>query len=93
MGDVLHRRNHGRLLVELRFTGQLAFRLFIIELGHVRRNAAGTQGQAPTPTPTPTPQQPDQAPQDANIPTGMQVALQAQGLQAPMVKSFLLGEP
>lgn len=26
-------------------------------------------------------------------PTGMQVALQVQGLQAPMTKSFLLGEP
>jgi general secretion pathway protein J len=49
-------------------------------------NAAGTAQQ---------PQLPDQgAPQQAtNEPTGMQVALQAQGLQAPMVKSFLLGEP
>ena len=54
-------------------------------------NAAGTQGQAPPPPPPPT--QPDQAPQTTNEPTGMQVALQAQGLQAPMVKSFLLGEP
>jgi general secretion pathway protein J len=53
-------------------------------------NAAGTQGQAPPPPPQP---QPDQAPQTTNEPTGMQVALQAQGLQAPMVKSFLLGEP
>ena len=52
-------------------------------------NAAGTQGQAPPQPPT----QPDQAPQTTNEPTGMQVALQAQGLQAPMVKSFLLGEP
>jgi len=31
--------------------------------------------------------------QAANEPIGMQVALQAQGLQAPMIKSFLLGEP
>ena len=31
--------------------------------------------------------------QAANEPVGMQVALQAQGLQAPMIKSFLLGEP
>jgi general secretion pathway protein J len=53
-------------------------------------NAAGTQGQAPPPQP---PAQPDQAPQNTNLPTGMQVALQAQGLQAPMIKSFLLGEP
>jgi general secretion pathway protein J len=52
-------------------------------------NAAGTQGQPP---PQP-PAQPGQAPQVTNEPTGLQVALQAQGLQAPMVKSFLLGEP
>lgn len=53
-------------------------------------NAAGTAQAAPAPPP-----QPDQAPQQqaSNEPTGMQVALQAQGLQAPMVKSFLLGEP
>jgi general secretion pathway protein J len=52
-------------------------------------NAAGTAQAAPAP-----PQQPDQpVPQANNEPTGMQVALQAQGLQAPMVKSFLLGEP
>jgi general secretion pathway protein J len=50
-------------------------------------NAAGT-AQAPAP-----PQQPDQAAQTNNAPTGMQVALQAQNLKAPMVKSFLLGEP
>jgi general secretion pathway protein J len=31
--------------------------------------------------------------QAINEPIGMQVALQAQGLQAPMIKSFLLGEP
>jgi len=31
--------------------------------------------------------------QAVNEPIGMQVALQAQGLQAPMIKSFLLGEP
>jgi len=51
-------------------------------------NAAGTAQGAPPP-------QSDQAPQQqaSNEPTGMQVALQAQGLQAPMVKSFLLGEP
>ena len=55
-------------------------------------NAAGTV-QAPT-APAPQ-QQSDQAPpqQASNEPTGMQVALLAQGLQAPMVKSFLLGEP
>ena len=53
-------------------------------------NAAGTAQAAPAPPP-----QSDQAPQQqaSNEPTGMQVALQAQGLQAPMVKSFLLGEP
>lgn len=55
-------------------------------------NAAGTAQAAIAPAPL---QQSDQAqPQQANNePTGMQVALQAQGLQAPMVKSFLLGEP
>ncbi len=53
-------------------------------------NAAGT-AQAPAAPP----QQPGQvAPQQpTNEPTGMQVALLAQGLQAPLVKSFLLGEP
>jgi general secretion pathway protein J len=64
-------------------------------------NAAGTQGQAPQPQQQQQQeqqqqqqqQQPGQAPQTTNEPTGMQVALQAQGLQAPMVKSFLLGEP
>lgn len=51
-------------------------------------NTAGT-AQAPAPQ-----QQADQAaPLTNNEPTGMQVALQAQNLQAPMVKSFLLGEP
>jgi general secretion pathway protein J len=54
-------------------------------------NAAGTQGQPP-PQPPP-PAQPGQAPQVTNEPTGLQVALRAQDLQAPMVKSFLLGEP
>jgi general secretion pathway protein J len=55
-------------------------------------NAAGT---VQAPAAAAPPQQADQAaPQQAsNEPTGMQVALQAQGLQAPMVKSFLLGEP
>ncbi|MFS2214936.1 type II secretion system protein J [Telluria sp. Tellsp104] len=52
-------------------------------------NAAGT-GQAPPP---PQPLSPDQAAQVSNEPTGLQVALQAQNLQQPMVKSFLLGEP
>ncbi|MFJ1467699.1 PulJ/GspJ family protein [Massilia orientalis] len=52
-------------------------------------NAAGT-GQAPPP---PQPPSPDQAAQMSNEPTGLQVALQAQNLQQPMVKSFLLGEP
>jgi general secretion pathway protein J len=53
-------------------------------------NAAGT-AQAPAAPP----QQSDQAPQAQvnNEPTGLQVALQAQNLQQPMVKSFLLGEP
>jgi len=54
-------------------------------------NAAGTPGQTQPPPATPPP--PDQVPQTTNEPTGMQVALQAQGLQVPMVKSFLLGEP
>ena len=39
------------------------------------------------------PQLPDQPAQVSNEPTGLQVALQAQNLQQPMVKSFLLGEP
>jgi general secretion pathway protein J len=52
-------------------------------------NAAGTaQGAV-----QPSPQQPDQAAQVSNEPTGLQVALQAQNLQQPLVKSFLLGEP
>ncbi|WP_371764246.1 type II secretion system protein J [Massilia sp.] len=51
-------------------------------------NAAGT-GQAPPPQ-SPSP---DQAAQVSNEPTGLQVALLAQNLQQPMVKSFLLGEP
>jgi general secretion pathway protein J len=53
-------------------------------------NAAGTV-QAPAAPP----QQSDQAAQAqvSNEPTGLQVALQAQNLQQPMVKSFLLGEP
>jgi general secretion pathway protein J len=50
-------------------------------------NAAGT-GQAPVQS-----QQPDLPAQVSNEPTGLQVALQAQNLQQPMVKSFLLGEP
>ncbi|MFL6636346.1 MAG: type II secretion system protein J [Massilia sp.] len=52
-------------------------------------NAAGT-AQAPA-----APPQSDQAAQAQvnNEPTGLQVALQAQNLQQPMVKSFLLGEP
>ena len=39
------------------------------------------------------PQLPDQPAQVSNEPTGLQVALQSQNLQQPMVKSFLLGEP
>ena len=54
-------------------------------------NTAGTAGQIQPPPSTTTP--PDQVPQTTNEPTGMQVALQAQGQQVPMVKSFLLGEP
>jgi len=50
-------------------------------------NAAGT-GQAPVQS-----QQPDLPAQVSNEPTGLQVALQTQNLQQPMVKSFLLGEP
>jgi general secretion pathway protein J len=43
---------------------------------------------------TPPPQlPPDQAAQTNNDPTGLQVALQAPSLPAPLVKSFLLGEP
>jgi general secretion pathway protein J len=55
-------------------------------------NAAGT---AQAPAAAAPSQQADQAPpqQANNEPTGMQVALQAQNLQVPMVKSFLLGEP
>jgi general secretion pathway protein J len=53
-------------------------------------NAAGTAGP---PVQQPPLQQPDQAAQVSNEPTGLQVALQAQNLQQPMVKSFLLGEP
>jgi general secretion pathway protein J len=50
-------------------------------------NAAGTVQAQPQP-------QPDQAvAQVNNEPTGLQVALQSQNLQQPMVKSFLLGEP
>ena len=50
-------------------------------------NAAGT-GQVQVQP------QPDQAaPQVSNEPTGLQVALQSQNLQQPMIKSFLLGEP
>ena len=43
--------------------------------------AAAAQAQQPDPNTVPLP------------PTGMQVALQAQGQQMPMTKSFLLGEP
>jgi general secretion pathway protein J len=52
-------------------------------------NAAGT----PQGTPPPQPPQSDPAAQVSNDPTGMQVALVVQGLQAPLVKSFLLGNP
>jgi general secretion pathway protein J len=52
-------------------------------------NTAGT-GQA---TPQPSPQPDQGAAQVSNEPTGLQVALQSQNLQQPMVKSFLLGEP
>ncbi len=51
-------------------------------------NAAGTVQAQPQPQP-----QPDQVAQVSNEPTGLQVALQSQNLQQPMVKSFLLGEP
>ncbi|KGF82191.1 type II secretory pathway component PulJ [Massilia sp. JS1662] len=51
-------------------------------------NAAGTVQVQLQPQP-----QPDQAAQVSNEPTGLQVALQSQNLQQPMVKSFLLGEP
>jgi general secretion pathway protein J len=51
-------------------------------------NAAGTAGP-----PVQQQQQPDQPGQVSNEPTGLQVALQSQNLQQPMVKSFLLGEP
>ena len=51
-------------------------------------NAAGTVQMQPQPLP-----QSDQPGQVSNEPTGLQVALQSQNLQQPMVKSFLLGEP
>jgi general secretion pathway protein J len=51
-------------------------------------NTAGTAGAQ-----VQQPQLPDQPPQVSNEPTGLQVALQSQNLQQPMVKSFLLGEP
>ena len=51
-------------------------------------NTAGTAGAQ-----VQQPQLPDQPPQASNEPTGLQVALQSQNLQQPMVKSFLLGEP
>jgi general secretion pathway protein J len=56
-------------------------------------NAAGTavsQGQLAQQQ---AQQQANPNAQVTNEPTGLQVALRAQGLQAPMVKSFLLGEP
>ena len=56
-------------------------------------NAAGTAGsQSQSQSPI-VQQQLNPNGQAANEPVGMQVALQAQGLQAPMIKSFLLGEP
>jgi len=48
--------------------------------------AGGAAGAAPVPVP----QDPNTVPLP---PTGMQVALQANGQQTPMIKSFLLGEP
>jgi general secretion pathway protein J len=54
-------------------------------------NAAGTAG--PLVQQQQQLQQPDQPGQVSNEPTGLQVALQSQNLQQPMVKSFLLGEP
>jgi general secretion pathway protein J len=51
-------------------------------------NAAGTVQVQLQPQP-----QPDPVAQVSNEPTGLQVALQSQNLQQPMVKSFLLGEP
>jgi general secretion pathway protein J len=53
-------------------------------------NTAGTAQGAPSPPPG---LPPDQAAQVSNDPTGLQVALQAPSLPAPLVKSFLLGEP
>jgi len=56
--------------------------------------SAATAGSL-APTPAGGAQQPQ--PQDPNTvplpPTGLQVALQAQGQEVPMTKSFLLGEP
>jgi general secretion pathway protein J len=51
-------------------------------------NAAGNTGGAAAPTAAQ--QNPNTVPLP---PTGMQVALQANGQQVPMTKSFLLGEP
>ncbi|NIA53287.1 prepilin-type N-terminal cleavage/methylation domain-containing protein [Massilia sp. TW-1] len=55
---------------------------------------ANTAGSAQGTQPPPSGQiPPDQAAQLNNDPTGLQVALQAPSLPAPLVKSFLLGEP
>jgi general secretion pathway protein J len=58
-------------------------------------NTAGTgQGTQPPPSGQMTAEQAAQmAAQANNDPTGLQVALQAPSLPAPLVKSFLLGEP
>jgi len=59
--------------------------------------SAATAGNAQATQQTQQAQQVQQAQQDSNTvplpPTGMQVALQAQGQEVPMTKSFLLGEP
>lgn len=59
--------------------------------------SAATAGNAQATQQTQQAQQTEQAQQDSNTvplpPTGMQVALQVQGQEVPMTKSFLLGEP
>jgi len=61
-------------------------------VNNVWRQGGVDPGANATGTPPP-PLPPDQAAQVNNDPTGLQVALQAPSLPAPLVKSFLLGEP
>jgi general secretion pathway protein J len=57
-------------------------------------SAATAGSAAPTPAGGAQPQQQQQDPNTVPLPpTGLQVALQVQGQEVPMTKSFLLGEP